>query len=127
MYDDDDILLLQDPQFLMVFNAFQWYFGPTDFKTLKSYNLGLEDSVPLGWGIFVWINRFIFLPLFSFLGTFFPTGIAIIVLTILVRLAMSPVTYKAYISQIKMKVLRPEVEEIKVVVAVSIKKRKITK
>lgn len=93
-------------------NAFQWYFGPTDFKTLKSYNLGLEDSVPLGWGIFGWINRFIFLPLFSFLGTFFPTGIAIIVLTILVRLAMSPVTYKAYVSQIKMKVLRPEVEEI---------------
>lgn len=93
-------------------NAFQWYFGPTDFKTLKSYNLGLEDSVPLGWGIFGWINRFIFLPLFSFLGTFLPTGIAIIVLTILVRLAMSPVTYKAYVSQIKMKVLRPEVEEI---------------
>ena len=93
-------------------NAFQWYFGPTDFKTLKSYNLGLEDSVPLGWGIFGWINRFIFLPLFSFLGTFFPTGIAIIVLTILVRLGMSPVTYKAYVSQIKMKVLRPEVEEI---------------
>ena len=74
--------------------------------------MGLEDSVPLGWGIFGWINRFIFLPLFSFLGTFFPTGIAIIVLTILVRLAMSPVTYKAYVSQIKMKVLRPEVEEI---------------
>lgn len=93
-------------------NAFQWYFGPTDFLTLKSYNLGLEDSVPLGWGIFGWINRFIFLPLFSFLGTFLPTGIAIIVLTILVRLAMSPVTYKAYVSQIKMKVLRPEVEEI---------------
>lgn len=93
-------------------NTFQWYFGPTDFKTLKSYNLGLEDSVPLGWGIFGWINRFIFLPLFSFLGTFLPTGIAIIVLTIIVRLAMSPVTYKAYVSQIKMKVLRPEVEEI---------------
>ena len=92
--------------------SFQWYFGPTDFETLQAYGLGLEDSVPLGWGIFGWINRFIFLPLFTFLGTFLPTGIAIIVMTILVRLAMSPVTYKAYVSQIKMKVLRPEVEEI---------------
>ena len=92
--------------------SFQWYFGPTDFETLQGYELGLEDSVPLGWGIFGWINRFIFLPLFTFLGTFLPTGIAIIVMTILVRLAMSPVTYKAYVSQIKMKVLRPEVEEI---------------
>ena len=92
--------------------SFQWYFGPTDFKTLKSYGSGLEDSVPLGWGIFGWINRFIFLPLFDFLSGFLPTGIAIIIMTILVRLAMSPVTYKAYVSQIKMKVLRPEIEEI---------------
>ena len=92
--------------------SFQWYFGPTDFKTLKSYGSGLEDSVPLGWGIFGWINRFIFLPLFDFLSTFLPTGIAIIIMTIIVRLAMSPVTYKAYVSQIKMKVLRPEIEEI---------------
>ena len=92
--------------------SFQWYFGPTDFKTLKLYGSGLEDSVPLGWGIFGWINRFIFLPLFDFLSGFLPTGIAIIIMTILVRLAMSPVTYKAYVSQIKMKVLRPEIEEI---------------
>jgi len=93
-------------------SRFQWYFGPTDFKTLKTYGAGLEDSVPLGWGIFGWINRFIFLPLFGFLGSFLPTGIAIIVMTILVRLAMSPVTYKAYVSQIKMKVLRPEIEQL---------------
>ena len=92
--------------------ALQLYFGPTDYKTLKSYNQDLESSVPLGWGIFGWINRFIFLPLFSFLTSFLPHGIAIIVLTIIVRLAMSPVTYKSYVSQIKMKILRPEVDEI---------------
>lgn len=92
--------------------ALQFYFGPTDYKTLKSYNQDLESSVPLGWGIFGWINRFIFLPLFSFLTSFLPHGIAIIVLTIIVRLAMSPVTYKSYVSQIKMKILRPEVDEI---------------
>jgi len=92
--------------------AMEFYYGPTDYKTLKSYDRNLEDSIPLGWGIFGWINRFIFLPLFAFLSSFLPHGIAIIVLTFIVRLAMSPVTYKSYVSQIKMKVLRPEVDEI---------------
>ncbi|MGA0415467.1 MAG: membrane protein insertase YidC [Flavobacteriaceae bacterium] len=92
--------------------AMEFYYGPTDYKTLKSYERNLEDSIPLGWGIFGWINRFLFLPLFAFLASFLPHGIAIIVLTIIVRLAMSPVTYKSYVSQIKMKVLRPEVDEI---------------
>ena len=91
---------------------FQFYFGPTDYETLKSTDLGLEDSVRLGWGIFGWINRFVFLPLFGFLSSFLPHGIAIIVLTLIVRLAMSPVTYKSYVSQVKMKVLRPEMETI---------------
>ena len=68
----------------------------------------MESSIPLGWGIFGWLNRFIFLPLFGFLSSFLPHGIAIVLMTIIVRLAMSPVTYKSYVSQIKMKVLRPE-------------------
>ena len=89
-----------------------FYFGPTDYQILKSYGNKLETSVPLGWGIFGWINRFIFLPLFSFLASFFPYGISIIILTIIVRLAMSPVVYKSYVSQIKMKTLKPEIEEI---------------
>jgi len=89
-----------------------FYFGPTDYQILKSYGDSLETSVPLGWGIFGWINRFIFLPLFAWLATFLPYGIAIIVLTIIVRLVMSPVVYKSYVSQIKMKVLKPEIEEI---------------
>jgi YidC/Oxa1 family membrane protein insertase len=93
-------------------SRFEYYFGVTDYQTLKSYDRDLESSIPLGWGIFGWLNRFIFLPLFGFLSTFFPHGIAIIVMTIIVRLAMSPVTYKSYVSQIKMKVLRPEIEEL---------------
>ena len=95
-----------------ILSKMNFYFGPTDYKILKSYGEALETSVPLGWGIFGWINRFIFLPLFAWLATFFPYGIAIIVLTIIVRLTMSPVVYKSYVSQIKMKVLKPEIEEI---------------
>ena len=91
---------------------FKFYFGPSDYQTLKNFEEDLEASIPLGWGIFGWINRFVFLPLFGFLSSFLPHGISIIIMTIIVRLAMSPVTYKSYVSQIKMKVLRPEVEEI---------------
>lgn len=91
---------------------FKLYFGPSEFNTLNSYNLGIEKSIYFGWGIFGWINKYIFNPLFEFLSSYFPHGISIIIMTILVRLAMSPVTYKSYVSQIKMKTLRPEVEQI---------------
>ena len=92
--------------------AFKWYFGPSEYAMLAKYELGIEKSINFGWGIFGWINKSIFIPLFNFLSSFLPFGIAIIVMTIIVRLAMSPVTYKSYVSQIKMKVLKPEVEEI---------------
>ncbi len=89
-----------------------WYFGPTDYKTLKSYDRNLEKIVPLGWGIFGWINKFIFIPLFGFLSSFMGLGIAIIIFTILIKIAMSPITFKSFLSQAKMKVLRPEIMEI---------------
>ena len=90
-----------------------WYYGPTDARVLDDYqDLGLVDSIPFGWGIFGWINRFVFTPFYAFLSGFLPYGIAIIVMTILVRLALSPVTYKSYLSQAKMKVLKPEITEL---------------
>lgn len=89
-----------------------WYFGPSDFKILKSYDRNLDNIVPLGWGIFGWINRFLFIPVFGLLTSFLPYGIGIIVLTILVRLFTSPLTYKSYVSQAKMKMIRPEVNEL---------------
>ncbi|MEO5775610.1 MAG: membrane protein insertase YidC [Flavobacterium sp.] len=89
-----------------------WYYGPTDYKTLKNYDRNLEKIVPLGWGIFGWINKFIFIPLFGFLSSFMGLGIAIIVFTILIKIAMSPITFKSFLSQAKMKVLRPEIMEI---------------
>jgi YidC/Oxa1 family membrane protein insertase len=90
-----------------------WYYGPTDVKVLDDYkDLGLVESIPFGWGIFGWINRYVFTPFYSFLSSFLPFGIAIVIMTIIVRLALSPVTYKSYLSQAKMKVLKPEITEI---------------
>ena len=92
--------------------SFEWYYGPTDNTILKSFDKNLERSIPFGWGIFGWINRALFIPLFGFLSGIFPFGIAIIVMTILVRLVLSPVLYKSYLSQAKMKILRPELNDI---------------
>ncbi|OCB77646.1 membrane protein insertase YidC [Flavobacterium piscis] len=89
-----------------------WYFGPADYKVLKSYDKNFEKIIPLGWGIFGWINKWIFIPLFGFLASFIPYGIAIIIFTIIIKIAMSPITYKSFLSQAKMKVLRPEITEL---------------
>ena len=88
------------------------YYGPTDYKTLSAYNKNLDELVSLGWGIFGWINMFVFIPLFGLLSGFMPYGIAIIVFTVLIKIAMSPITYKSFLSQAKMKVLKPEIAEI---------------
>ena len=90
-----------------------WYYGPSDYKILNDYDRNLDEILPLGWGIFGWINQYIFIPFFSFLSGVLPSyGIAIIVMTIVVRIVLSPVTYKSYLSQAKMKVLRPEINEL---------------
>ena len=92
--------------------SFSMYYGPTDYETLKEYNLNLENSVQIGWGIFGWLNRFIFFPLFSFLTNYFSYGLSIILMTIIVKVAIAPLTYKSYESQVKMRVLKPELEVI---------------
>jgi YidC/Oxa1 family membrane protein insertase len=89
-----------------------WYYGPTDYKILNNYEKNIEDIVPLGWGVFGWINKFIFIPLFGFLSSFMGLGIAIIIFTIIIKIAMSPITFKSFLSQAKMKVLRPEITEL---------------
>ena len=96
-----------------VTESMYFYFGPTDSKTFANYSeYELIESIPFGWGIFGTINRYIFNPFFNFLAGFMPFGIAIIVMTFVVRIALSPVTYKSYVSQAKMKVIQPEVKEI---------------
>jgi len=93
--------------------SMNWYYGPCDYKILDKYNRNLDEVVPLGWGIFGWINRYLFIPLFAFLGKFLPYGIAIIVMTILIKLLMSFVQYKQFLSQAKMKILKPELDAIR--------------
>lgn len=89
------------------------YYGPTDYKIFKKYDRNLDEAMPLGWGIFGMINKYVIIPLFGFLSGFLPAGIAIICLTILLKLALSPVQYKQYLSQAKLKVLKPELDAIK--------------
>ena len=94
------------------FNSFRFYFGPNEYSTLKSYEIDLEESIDFGWGIFGFINKNIFVPLYKYLSNIFPYGIAIIFMTIIVRIALAPVLYKSYLSQAKMKILKPELNEI---------------
>jgi YidC/Oxa1 family membrane protein insertase len=94
-----------------------WYFGPTDYDILEGYKRNLDEVVDLGWGIFGVINEWAVRPLFTYLsspekGLGIPYGIAIILLTICVRLVLSPVLYKSYLTQAKMKILRPELNKI---------------
>ena len=94
-------------------NNLRLYFGPTDNKILKKYDIGLDYSLPFGWGIFGWINRYLFVPLFAWLSSFLPYGIAIILMTILIKLLMSFAQYKQFLSQAKLKILKPELDAIR--------------
>lgn len=90
-----------------------WYIGPNDYQILKKYDRNIKEVLNLGWGIFGYINRWVFIPVFHFLKGFINNyGLIIILLTIVVRIIMSPLVYKSYLSSAKMKVLKPEMEEI---------------
>lgn len=105
---------------------FVFYFGPNDYPLLSGLddkltayapeddnNLQLNKLVEVGWGIFGWINRFVVIPVFSFLGLFIHNyGIIILLLTIFIKIVLFPLTYKSYMSQAKMRVLAPEIKEI---------------
>lgn len=91
----------------------QFYFGPNHFKTLKSYDMGFEKIVPLGGWIIGWVNRYVIIVVFDFLSKFINSyGIIILILTILIKLIISPLTIKSYLSSAKMRVLKPEVDKI---------------
>lgn len=92
----------------------QWFYGPVDYQLLESYKgTDLSEIVDLGWGIFGTINRWIFIPIFDMLQGFLGNyGLIIILMTIVVRILMSPLVYKSYVSSAKMKVIRPELNEV---------------
>ncbi|MDB5017712.1 MAG: rane protein insertase YidC [Mucilaginibacter sp.] len=98
-----------DGSFPMLF-----YFGPNRYSTLKDQGYALEKQVDLGWGPLKYINRFAVLPVFNFLKQFnWNYGLIILALTIVLKLVLSPLTYKSYLSMAKMRVLKPEMDEIK--------------
>ncbi len=94
---------------------FSFYFGPNHFYTLNEYgkDLELNKLIPLGWGILGWINRFAVIPVFHYLERFISNyGLIILILTIIIKIILFPLTYKSYVSSAKMKVLKPQVDEI---------------
>jgi len=101
--------------------TFRWYFGPNHYKTLTAYDkeakagseLSLNKLIPLGWGIFGWVNRFAIIPMFNFFNRFISNfGLIILLLTLVIKLVLFPLTYKSYMSSAKMRVLKPEIDEI---------------
>ncbi|MDC0177713.1 membrane protein insertase YidC [Polaribacter sp.] len=88
----------------------KWFYGPSDYNLLKTFEgTNLEETADLGWGIFGFLNRTVFYPVFNFLKGFLSNfGLIIILMTIVVRIIMSPLVYKSYLSSAKMKVIRPE-------------------
>jgi len=92
----------------------EFYFGPNQFKILHDNGFGLEKQIDLGWGPLKYINRFAVLPVFNLLSKVtLNYGIIILALTIILKLVLSPLTYKSYLSMAKMRVLKPEMDEIK--------------
>ncbi len=92
----------------------EFYFGPNRFSTLKAQGYHLERQIDLGWGPLKYINQFAVLPVFNFLKNFnWNYGLIILVLTILLKVVLFPLTYKSYLSMAKMRVLKPEMDEIK--------------
>ena len=96
---------------------FELFYGPNDYKLLKSYGKEFEEIIPLSYGIFgfvKYINKWVVMPIFDFLSSFISSyGIVILILTIIIRLLMSPFTYKSYVSSAKMKALKPEIDELR--------------
>jgi YidC/Oxa1 family membrane protein insertase len=89
------------------------YFGPNHYKTLKKYDNGLEELVPLGKNIIRWINRFVIIPIFDWLGRFINSyGLIILIMTIIIKVCILPLTFKSYMSSAKMRVLKPQIDEI---------------
>lgn len=98
---------------------FAFYYGPNKYSILKKVtategdDLYMERLIPLGWGIFGWVNRWFVIPVFDFLRNYIPSfGIVILILAVLIRLIISPLTYKSYVSMAKMRLIKPQVDEL---------------
>ena len=124
--DDPKHLSLMTSDIVLPYNSsnevsipMSFYFGPNKYKTLQKIsvveddNLKLEELIPLGWVVFKYVNKFAIIPLFNFLGSFIKSyGLIILIMTLLIKLVLFPLTYKSFMSSAKMRVLKPEIEKI---------------
>lgn len=92
----------------------QWHFGPNQYNQLRKLKIGLEEVIPLGWAIFGWVNRFMIIPIFNFLDNFIPNyGIIILILTLIIKIVLSPLNQKQLVASAKMQLLKPEIDQLK--------------
>ena len=117
---------LEDEQYTIIYNSslnipypeygstkLKFFFGPNEYELLSSYDMGMDQIINLGWGIFRWVNNLMIEPIFNLLKrTGFSFGIIILLVTLIVKLIILPLTYKNYKSSAKMRVLKPEIEKI---------------
>lgn len=112
-YFKSDIYLPVNLQKNEEFN-FSLYFGPNHYQTLKTFDNSLQKIIPLGWGIFGWVNKAFIIPIFNFLEQYFSNyGIIILLLTLAIKIILFFPMFKTYKSTAKMKLLKPELDEIK--------------
>ena len=97
--------------------SMHWFIGPNEYRLLTSYKMGFEEMVPLGYGVFAfvkYINKWMLIPIFYFVASFVSNyGLIIILMTLFIRLILSFFTYKSYLSAAKMRVLKPELDELR--------------
>ena len=92
---------------------YDFYFGPNDFRTLKEYDMKYEKIIPLGGWLVGWISRFVIIPIFDLLGKFIHNyGLIILLLTLIIKLVIMPLTIKSYKSSAKMQAVKPELDKI---------------
>ncbi|MFM7006464.1 MAG: membrane protein insertase YidC [Flavobacteriales bacterium] len=93
--------------------SFNWFFGPNDYEVLKSYNSGYDDILNFGWGLFRWINIYAVQPIFNLLvDNGIALGWAILILTLILKTILMPVQWKMFVSSVKMRILKPEIDEL---------------
>jgi YidC/Oxa1 family membrane protein insertase len=98
------------PQYNM---PMSFYFGPNHYNVMNQYDQEFENLIPLGWAIFKWVNKYIIIPIFNWLDNSIANyGIIILLLTLIIKAVLFPLTYKSYLSQAKMRVLKPEIDEL---------------
>ncbi len=109
---ESELNIPYQPKEKLTYNM-QMYFGPNHYKTLKNYGMDLKELVYLGKNIIRWVNQFVIIPIFNWLSKYMHSyGIIILLLTLIIKMGLFPLTYKSYVSQAKMRVLKPFVDEI---------------